>query len=65
MDTLLRYAYKYKQAREIALTISLSFATIKEWYYLVKEQEKFPTDEHEQDNKNADPSSSYQDEEGE
>ena len=39
---------------DVALTISLDYATIKEWYYLVKEQEKFPEDEQLQDNAKTD-----------
>lgn len=38
MDVSLQYA-KDREARKIALTISLA---IKEWYYLVREQEKVP-----------------------
>ena len=64
MESSLQYGYKNKQARQIALTICLYYSTIKESYYLVKEQRKFQVDDHEHGNKNADPSS-YQDEEGE
>ena len=58
VESSLQYAFKSKQARQIALTICLYYSTIKEWYYLVKEQQKFQEDDH-------DSSSSYQDEEGE
>ena len=64
VESLLHYAYKNKQARQIALTICLYYSTIKEWYYLVKGQQKFQVDDHEKGNENADPSC-YQDEEGE
>ena len=39
VDTSLNYA-KDREARKIALTISLAYTTIKEWYYLVREQEQ-------------------------
>lgn len=29
------------ETRKVALTICLAYSTIKEWYYLVREQEKF------------------------
>ena len=31
-----------REARKIALAISLAYCTLKEWYYLVREQEKVP-----------------------
>ena len=40
VDTSLNYA-KDREARKIALTISLAYTAIKEWYYLVREQEQF------------------------
>ena len=40
-DLSLQYA-KDIEARKIALTISLAYCTIKEWYYLFREQEKVP-----------------------
>ena len=40
VDTSLQYA-RYIATRKVALTISLAYSTIKEWYYLVREQEKF------------------------
>ena len=41
VDVSLQYA-KHREARKIVLTISLAYCTIKEWYYLVREQEKVP-----------------------
>ena len=41
VDVSLQYA-KDGEARKIALTISLAYCTIKEWYYLIREQEKVP-----------------------
>ena len=40
VDTSLQYARNIA-TRKVALTISLAYSTIKEWYYLVREQEKF------------------------
>ena len=54
VETSLKYARDYLEAANVALTISLDYATIKEWYYLVKEQEKFPEDGQLQDNANDD-----------
>ena len=42
-----------RQQMKPYLTISLDYATIKEWYYLVKEQGKFPEDRRVQDNAKA------------
>ena len=39
VDTSLNYA-KDREARKIALAISLAYTTIKKWYYLVREQEQ-------------------------
>ena len=41
VDISLQYA-KDREARKIASTISLAYCTIKEWYYLVREQGKVP-----------------------
>lgn len=54
VETSLKYVRDYLEAANVALTISLDYATIKEWYYLVKEQEKFPEDEQLQDNAKTD-----------
>ena len=40
VDKSLQYARNIA-TRKVALTISLTYSTIKEWYYLVREQEKF------------------------
>ena len=40
VDKSLQYA-RNMATRKVALTISLAYSTIKEWYYLVREQEKF------------------------
>lgn len=40
VDTSLQYARNIA-TRKVALTVSLAYSTIKEWYYLVREQEKF------------------------
>ena len=40
VDKSLQYA-RDVATRKVALTISLAYSTIKEWYYLVREQEKF------------------------
>jgi len=40
VDKSLQYARNIA-TRKVALTISLAYSTIKEWYYLVREQEKF------------------------
>ena len=40
VDTSLNYA-KDREARKIALTISLAYTADREWYYLVREQEQF------------------------
>ena len=45
VETSLKYVRDYLEAANVALTISLDYATIKGWYYLVKEQEKFPEEE--------------------
>ena len=42
VDVSLQYAKDREVARKIALTIFLASCTIKEWYYLVREQEKIP-----------------------
>ena len=42
-----------RQQMKPYLTISLDYATIKECYYLVKEQGKFPEDGRVQDNAKA------------
>ena len=42
VNVSLQYAKDREVARKIALTISLASYTIKEWYYLVREQEKVP-----------------------
>lgn len=39
-DKSLQYA-RNMATRKVALTIYLAYSTIKEWYYLVREQEKF------------------------
>lgn len=39
VDTSLQYARNIA-TRKVALTISLAYSTIKEWYYLVREQEE-------------------------
>ena len=49
----MKYVRDYLEAANVALTISLDYATIKEWYYLVKEQGKFPEDGRVQDNAKA------------
>ena len=54
VETSLKYVRDYFEAANVALTISLDYATIKEWYYLVKEQEKFPEYEQLQDNAKTD-----------
>ena len=42
VNVSLQYAKDREVARKIALTISLASCTIKEWYYLVRGQEKVP-----------------------
>ena len=44
-DISLQYA-RDREARKIALTIALAYSTIKEWYYLVRGQEKFREVDH-------------------
>jgi len=40
VDKSLQYA-RDGVTRKVAITISLAYSTIKEWYYLEREQEKF------------------------
>ena len=44
-DISLQYA-RDREARKIALTIALAYSTIKEWYYLVRGQEKVREVDH-------------------
>ena len=44
-DTSLQYA-RDREARKIALTIVLAYSAIKEWYYLVRCQEKVQEVDH-------------------
>lgn len=37
----------------IALTVAVNYPTIKEWYYLVNEKERYPEDGQLQDNDKA------------
>ena len=42
MATFPSFNAKDREERKIALAIFLAYCTIKEWYYLIRQQEKVP-----------------------
>ena len=42
MATFPSFNAKDREERKIALAIFLAYSTIKEWYYLIRQQEKVP-----------------------